>query len=279
MVQCFAGWGARAFATFGMFFPASAIGQTVPDIADDYLASLAALSGTVTEPAPRPREQSFASTVGVPSGYVLPHGNGFIAGALSDVRERTTSDEADGSAAISLGFGNAASSLGFEATLGVSSVDPSDFADSGSLNLKFGTAVPSPFADGTAGLSLGVTRAVVWGDMSDEDVGVYAVASSTFTLPVAGVGLPGMVTAGYGTNIGTNEDTDGAIFGLGLGVAPGLSLGTSWYGDELVAGVTTQFRVTQSVTAQIGVSYGDALQENSNGRWVLSVALLSLDLF
>ena len=274
----------RSFFVSFTVCPAAALGQSVVDVsATDYLSSLAALSDAVgrTAPVASPRDQegNFASTVGIPSGFVMPRGSAFVAAAISDTRERIFGQGLDGSAAIGLGFGNAASGLGFEATLGISSVSPHDFGDSGSIDLKYGTAIPSPFAGGVAGLSLGVTRAIAWGEMENEDAGIYFVASSTFDLPLGRTVLPGLISLGYGTNIGTSEGTDGAIFGVGVALMEELSFGVSWYGDELVAGATLRVQMSRSFGAQIGVSYGDVLQENSNGRWVLSVSLLSLDLF
>ena len=256
---------------------------------EEYLAYLRSLSDYQQAPiAAAPKAQGSASTIGIPSGFTLPKNTGFVALALSDTRERKGSKDLDGSAAFGLGFGDAASGLGFEAILGLSSVgagannsfDASDFGDSGSLNLKFSRLVPSPFAGGTASVAFGVGRAFRWGDMEDEDPNYYGAWSSTFSVPTtSGKTLPGLLTAGYGSAIGTNEDIDGAFLGLGLGVTDWLSVGGSWYGDEVQAGITTSFQVRRDMKLQIGVSYGDVGHQHSDGRWLLSVALVDFDLF
>lgn len=274
----------RCFLVSFAICPAAALGQSPLDVsANDYLSNLAVLSNAVGRATPEGRSRknvaSFASTVGIPSGFVLPGGSRFLGGAISDTRERIYGHGIDGSGAVGLGFGNAASGMGFEATIGISSVSPQDLGDSGSLNLKYGTAIPSPFTGGVAGLSLGVTRAIAWGDMQNDEAGLYFVASSTFDLPLGGTVLPGLMSLGYGTNIGTSERTDGAIFGVGVGLMEGLSVGASWYGDEVVVGATMRFQMSRSLSTQIGLSYSDLLQENSNGRWVLSLSVLSLDLY
>ncbi|MFD1752226.1 hypothetical protein ACFSDD_23450 [Salipiger marinus] len=58
-----------------------------------------------------------------------------------------------------------------------------------------------------------------------------------------------------------------------------LSLGASWYGDEVIAGVTSTFEVSDRLDLQLGLSYGDVGQRNSDGRWMLSIAVVRADIF
>lgn len=259
--------------------------SSAPLSGEEYLAYLHELSNPVETPQ---QSIGLATTVGIASGFTLPKNSGFMAIALSDTRERQGSGSPDGSLAFGLGFGDAVNGLGFEAIIGLSSIgasgagngfDAQDFGDSGSLNLKVSRQITSPFDGESSGIALGVGRALTWGDMEDQDPNYYAAWSSTFSVPTSGRTMPGLLSVGYGSAIGTNEDEEGAFVGLGLGVADWLSVGGSWYGNEVIAGVITQARLRPDLNLQIGLSYGDVMHENSDGRWSLSVVLVDFDLF
>ncbi|SDJ05154.1 hypothetical protein SAMN04487993_101639 [Salipiger marinus] len=261
--------------------PARAQGSEITP--SDYLASLRSMADSLP-----PRRVGTASTVGLPSGFTLPRGTGFAALALSDRRERTGSENLDGSGALGLGFGDAEETVGVDVILGFSSVgkgegneiDWDDFGDSGSVSIKFARRIPAPFEGEVASVAVGVDRAGRWGDMEEADPSYYAAGTTTFSLPVNDdILLPGLMTLGYATEIGTSEDEDGLFFGLGLGVSDHLSLGASWYGDEVIAGVTSTFEVSDRLDLQLGLSYGDVGQRNSDGRWMLSIAVVRADIF
>ncbi|MFW2587289.1 hypothetical protein [Sagittula sp. SSi028] len=251
--------------------------------ADEYLNYLHSLKSVVA-----PKESRSAATVGIPSGFTIPANVGFAAVAFSDKRERGDKNDTDASAALGFGFGDAVSGVGVDLIIGLSSVgkgqgggfDAADFGDSGSLNVKVSRQFASPIQSGqVASLSLGVGRAVTWGDAEDTDPSYILAMSSGFTYGTKPGALPGMVTIGYGTDIGTFEDMDGLIFGLGVGLTDWLSTGVSWYGDEAIAGLTTKTRLTRNLDMQMGLSYSDVAHQNSDGRWVLSFALIDKKLF
>lgn len=239
---------------------------------DEYLAYLVTLS--------TPQEsKGSASTVGIPSGFSLPRGAGFIAGALSDVRREGAGtvggDEADASAAFGLGFGDAAEAVGVEVLLSLESVDPSDFADSGSFHLKFSRQMASILPGQVAAVAIGASNLGAWGDSSARDESYYLAASTTFSVG----NLPGLLSAGYSTAIGTDDEDDGGFIGVGLGVTDWLSVGTSWSGNEAIIGLTTTTKVFKAYDIQVGLSYGDVTHTESDGRWTLSMAIIDLDLF
>ncbi|MBT9386706.1 hypothetical protein KM176_22860 [Pseudooceanicola sp. CBS1P-1] len=241
--------------------------------AGEYLGYLTSLAQASESPVPRGR--SGASTIGIPSGFTLPQGTVFAAGALSNIRGRS-SEDTDGSGAVGFGLGDAEQSVGLEVVLGISSVDPQDFGDSGSLALKLARRVPAPFPGGAASVAVGVGRLGTWGDVDGLETDYYAMASSTF---YAGR-MPGLVSIGYGSAIGTFEDSGGMILGAGLGVLPWLSAGASWYGDEALAGLVAATTLPGSdIGVQLGISYGDVTHANSDGRWVLSLAFVKTGLF
>jgi hypothetical protein len=270
--------------------PAPLAAQNTGLSGEDYLTYLSSLAAQGPASARQTvRRTRGASTVGVPSGFTLARNMGFAAVAMSDHRERTSKQEFDGSLAFGLGFGDARNALGFEAILGISSVggsstgggfDISDFGDSGSLNLKISKEVGSPFRGEIGSVALGIGRAVRWGDMSDEDPNYYLAYTSTFGVPTGDYSeMSGLVSFGYGTAIGTQEDKKGAFVGVGLGVTDWLSVGGSWYGDEFVAGLSSTIDLKQDLSLQVGLSYGDVTKQNSEGRWNLTFALVDAKLF
>lgn len=244
---------------------------------EDYVG---ALSSLLMEEVPSyPRAIPNAATVGVPSGFSLPGGSAVASMAVSDTRERIYGKGADGSGAIGAGFGEAGSPFGFEATVGISSVHPSDFGDSGSVNLKASWTVPSGSDRFLTSFGFGITRALTWGDMNGEDAGFYLVGSSTSSIRLGAFSFPSMSTIGYGTGIGTSDREDGLIAGVGISLTDWLTVGTSWYGDELLFGASTLYQISNDKFIQLGVNYSDALKENSGGRIVIHVSLLAQNFF
>jgi hypothetical protein len=287
----------RAAALFSVILTFSstlATAQTSDELSGDaYLAYLQSLaeqtSQTPSAGAAPSRDATLGATVGIPSGFTMGKNTGFAAISFSDVRERRTSGSPDGSIALGMGFGDPERIVGFEAILGISSigggtggaaVDLSDFGDSGSLNLKISRRIASPFSGGVASLALGAGRVARWGDMSAAKPNYYAAYSSSFTLgSAAGNPMSGLLSAGYGSAIGSFEDTAGAFLGLGLGLGKGVSVGASWYGNEAILGATATRKLNSDRSLQIGLSYSDVGQQNSSGRWVVSFAVIDADLF
>lgn len=239
-------------------------------VADDYLSAEAYLAyldalAAQTEQAP----MGNASTVGVASGFGLPSGVGFAVAALSDTRERGQGDGADGSMALGLGFGDSINAVGLEVILNITSVLPSDFADSGTVNVKFSRNI-----DTDSAISVSVANAIKWGDAKNNDVGTTFAYSRRFALQ----GRSAMISAGYSSNIGTLDDEPGGFIGFGLALTDKTSAGLSWYGDEWVAGVNTTVTVLGE-DIQAGISYSDITQKNTEGRLNITFAVMRADLY
>ena len=232
--------------------------------AEAYLAYLDALAAQ-TEELPLGN----ASTVGVASGFGLPSGVGFAVAALSDTRERGQGNGADGSMALGLGFGDSINAVGLEVILNITSVLPSDFADSGTINVKFSRNI-----DTNSAISLSVSNAVKWGDAKNNDVGTTFAYSRRFALQ----GRSAMISAGYSSNIGTLDDEPGGFVGFGLALTEKTSAGLSWYGDEWVAGLNTIVTILGE-DIQAGISYSDLTNQNTDGRLNLTFAITRADLY
>jgi hypothetical protein len=202
------------------------------------------------------------STAGTPSAYGANWGQAFIGGGLNFPLE---DGRTDGGMSLGFGLGNAFKSVGLEVTASISSVSTGDFGDSGGVGFK----VHKTFKDGTA-IAAGWSNAVKWGDANNQKDTIYGVVTKAFQLqPNSPTNkLPLTVSLGVGTgafrSTGAIEDNNNAanfFGGLGLRVAPQVSLVTSWTGNRLNVG--SSFAPMPKVPIVINTFFTDV---TSNGR-------------
>ncbi|WP_412851422.1 hypothetical protein [Ectothiorhodospira shaposhnikovii] len=220
----------------------------------DFLAFLRTL---VRDPLPQPQATNF----GVTTGFGLPHGAGFVAGVVTDKRERSRSDT-DASAALGLGLGDARNAVGLEVTLGIISTTPSQFAEDGNLNVKLHRILPGLTDQGISSVAVGANNVVRWGDAREVDVNRYVAGTTVLNVNTQDPArpIPVMLTAGYGTavsNLGRDED---GFFGLGIGLTHYLAASASWAGDEWIAGIN--LRPFRALNAQVTLAMGDVTDRN-----------------
>lgn len=181
-------------------------------------------------------------TFGTPTAYGANWRQAFVGLSGISYLDNTVNDnDVDGSMSFGAGFGDAASTVGFEASVGIISLTD-EFADSGSVGLKLHKILPD--TDGV-GVALGWSNALNWGDAKDAEDTIYAVASKSFVLrPEARTW--NLLSASLGVGTGTfrtvddivEEDNNLNVFGsLGVLILPQLSLATSWTGSQLNVGV------------------------------------------
>ena len=185
-------------------------------------------------------------TFGVPSGYGASDRSFFVGlsyGATVDNGPFTffdSSDEkvADGSMIFGLGLGNA-DNLAAEISLGIISLScqngESCFGADGTLGLKLHKKFDNSFVDAFA---LGYSDIVHWGEASDFAT-IYAAASKDFKL----IDKKALFTLGIGTgsfrtqdDFLANKNSPNLFTGIGVMIAPRLSLSSSWNGSALNAG-------------------------------------------
>lgn len=151
--------------------------------------------------------------------------------------------DADGSFSLGTGFGNPLSDVGLEVSLGITSTEFEDFADSGSVGFKLHKIIPN--TEGL-GVAIGWSNALDWGDTRDASETIYGVASKFFFLDPNSEEnrLPLLVSLGVGTgsfrSLGAIRagDNDLNVFGsLGLLIQPEFSVTSSWTGSQLNLGV------------------------------------------
>jgi len=185
-------------------------------------------------------------TFGVPSAYGASNRNFFIGvsygASVSDgpFTFYTSSDDkvADGSMNFGLGLGDA-NDLAAEISVGIISLacqnGESCFGADGTMGLKLHKKFNDGFIDAFA---LGYSDIVHWGEASDFAT-VYAAASKDFKL----IDKEALFTLGIGTgsfrtksDFDSNKNNPNLFTGIGVMIAPRLSLSSSWNGSALNAG-------------------------------------------
>ena len=184
------------------------------------------------------------STLGIPTGYGANWGNAFFGGGFSS--SRRTSNEADGAIAFGIGFGDSWKAVGLELDIGILSLGPTDFGDSGNVGLKLSRILDSK---GNFSVAIGWENIAKWGDageLNNNKDTVYGVVTGRFLLqPEQENKLPLTLSLGIGSGrfrskgaFDANEQTVGVFASIGLRVIPEISLINTWTGQELNMGAS-----------------------------------------
>lgn len=215
----------------------------------------------VPKPIPSP-----GTSFGVPSAFGASWGNAFV-GSSGRVDLGGAGRSVDGSFSMGMGFGNARDTVGLETSLGITSISPDDFADSGSIGLK----LHKVFADaGNLGLAIGWSNAIDWGDATDAQETIYGAASKTFVLrPGSANPMPLSATLGIGTGgfrskgaIDAGSNDPNFFGGLGVKVHPRVSLATSWNGSALNMGMGL---APLDIPLTFSIGFSDVTGNTDNG--------------
>ncbi|MDJ0674508.1 MAG: hypothetical protein QNJ36_03745 [Calothrix sp. MO_167.B42] len=211
-----------------------------------------------------PPSSAPASTAGTPTAYGANWRQAFIGGGLNFPLE---DGRTDGALGVGFGLGDSVKSVGLEITASISSVDTGDFGDSGGLGFK----VHKSFPDGLA-VAAGWSNVVKWGDSDGEEDTIYGVVTKAFQLQPNNPQnqLPLTVSVGIGSggfrSTGAIEDgnnTPNFFGGLGLRVAPQVSLVTSWTGSRLNVGGS--FAPLKEVPVVINAFFTDVTSNFDDG--------------
>lgn len=179
---------------------------------------------------------------GSPVGFGLSWGQIGV-GVGGATNDNPNVDDYDGSAAVSIGLGDANKWVGLEANVNIISLNDngpnSAFGEDGSVNLKLHTTLP-----GQAAFAVGVQNIGRWGaaaDDPDSSSSVYAAVTKIYNLSSNPLSpLPLSVNIGVGDGRFQNNGNDGAsVFG-GIAIIPHqkFSIITDWTGQDLNAGVS-----------------------------------------
>ncbi|MCL1479062.1 hypothetical protein MIH18_06970 [Marinobacter sp. M3C] len=256
----------------------------------DYLRSLSQPAGNSEPSAALQRRMSTlglgmmavpppnVSTFGINSGFGLPGGSMFAAGAITDVRDRVQGSSMDGSGAVGLGFGDASQSIGADLSVGILSVDPNDFGEDGNVSARVFRQLPGFGSSGISSVALGVANAASWGSAKNIDSNYFIAGSTIIDISLSASGyLPLMLSAGYGTGVKNLERDPAGFFGAGIGFTSRFSASTSWSGDEVMVGLG--IRPFLRYNSQITLGMGDVTNRLDGRRWIITGYWFWEDLF
>lgn len=207
------------------------------------------------------------SIIGIRSGFGLSAGQVVLGAAATNRRERRPDGGFDGSLGFGLGLGETASGLGANLWAEITSVTPSQFADSGSLGFSLHRRVPALAPGGEARLALAVGRLVTWGDVRGLSSEFSVTYSSTIPARSSQVPFGGLlVSAGWGNGVRGLGRRPGALFGVAAGLGTAGSASLAWAGDEWIAGASLALGADRRTILGIGI--GD-LTNRLQGRRVI----------
>ncbi|WP_145109331.1 hypothetical protein ACN9JG_21045 (plasmid) [Cereibacter azotoformans] len=247
------GW---ALVAASALLPSTALAQGAAQ--QDLLGLLQALDA-----ASRPSAN--VTMQGIGSGTVAPGGTIFGSISGTDKRVDTGGDDVDGSLSFGAGFGDAATGIGMQASLNVTSVEDRDFGDSGFLSLKFGRRIGDP--DLNLHAAIGFDNVATWGDASDNSVET-TVALTKFGRLGGSWGKPYMVTLGVGSH--ARDDDPGLIAGFGLGLTEHLGASISYSGDYANIGLGVKVPGVKGVS--VSLTCNDVFDEEDSRRATLSLS-------
>ena len=186
---------------------------------------------------------------GVPSAYGASDNSFFVGvsygasveeGLFTFYSSKTNKNKvADGSMNFGLGVGDP-NQLAAEISVGIISLLCQDgescFGSDGTMGIKLHKRLDNSFLDGVA---IGYSDLVRWGEASDFAT-VYGVTSKDFKIN----NKNGLLSIGIGTggfrskaDIDSNENNPNLFGGIGVQLAPRLSLSTGWNGSILSSGL------------------------------------------
>jgi len=205
--------------------------------------------------------------MGIPSGFGAPRGLGFASLAATNRRERGRAGAWDASFAFGFGLGDAQRWVGVTPVIEITSITPSHFGSSGRVGLQFSRR----FALGTkwhGATALGLKNLLTWGDSSVLDH-EWNVSASSVRPADENLGVPVLVSAGYGSGVSRFGSDPGYYAGLGLGLHQNYGLSMAWYGDEAIVGASIWPIRGKNLLINLGI--GDTFNNVSGRRVLLSV--------
>lgn len=202
------------------------------------------------------KDSANVTMFGADTAFVLPHGNMYFGGTLSDPRGGISGSDTDADASFGIGFGNPIDSIGLQADVNITGVDP--FLDSGSLTLKAARALalrPNHVVFG----SLAVSNIAPWGDAKLGDERWNVTVSGMTQIDGPKLVHPVMWTVGYGSDAvlstpGSSLTEEGLFAGVGFGVTEHFGVAVSGTENQLNAGVGFKVPGAEGLSISYGVN-------------------------
>ena len=245
---------------------------------DTYVVSPIALSIKKNKKFP---EHNFS--FGVPTGYGSFNREFYVGLKYhSDIKEgpfvwydSNNRQKADASMDIGFGFGDPIKSIGSEFTLGIISMASQDgespFGKDGTFGIKLHKHLSK---DSNLATSLGWANVIKWGEASTFDTYYLAISKIFDVSPKKANKFTSMITLGIGTGEFRSKESiddlsnDPNLFGsFGVQILPRVSIGSSWDGRGLNAGVNF---MPLDIPLSISVGYKEIVEDVSDDG-VLSI--------
>ena len=211
------------------------------------------------------------STYGIPSGFGLGKGQGYVSGSITNHRtedQEAASEEFDGSYALGIGLSDPNQRLGVDVNLGILSSTPGDQTEAGNFSIKVHKQGPNPY--GLFALSAGANNVAPWGDPEAIKTSYYVAASQMMRQTYTTAVLPDIMISGGVSDGAKNGGRDpGVYLGIGAKYTGKTSVSVGWAGDEIITGLSFQPTLTQPIIVSAGLA--DAINQNDDRRLLLSV--------
>lgn len=238
------------------------------------MATLALLGACPVQAQAPDRPPLYATLIGVPLATGAPDGMAF-ASLSGTTRRNPGSNQADGSAAFGLGFGNADAGVGLQFSAHVTSLTDT-LGDSGYLAVKLSRRIEAAAMPTYVGIT--VDHLVPWGDATVRDpAATFAVTSFTRLPGANGVVYPVILSLGAGTNLTRNQTRPGLFAGLGIGLTPDFGASLALNGDSVELGAAWRPPGLRNVAVAVALS--DALNWQDHRRVTVSVSYAMPNLF
>lgn len=226
-----------------------------------------------------PRSIVGPSTYGIPSGFGLSRGQGYIAGSITNHRtedSEAASEQFDGSYAFGIGLLNPRSHLGVDATLGILSSTPGDQDEAGNFSFKLHKQLINKH--GPYGVAIGANNVAPWGDPEAIKTSYYVAVSQLLTQTRTTLVKPDlMLSAGFSDGAKNGGRDTGLYFGIGAKFSETGSISGSWSGDEFVTGLSFQPQLNRPIIISTGIA--DLTDQNDDRRILVSVTYALTNLF
>ena len=226
-----------------------------------------------------PRSIVGPSTYGIPSGFGLGRGQGYVSGSITNHRTEdaeAASEEFDGSYAFGVGLSDPNDTVGLDVNLGILSSTPGDQTEAGNWGFKAHKQGQNPY--GLFGLSVGANNVAPWGDPQAIKTSYYVAVSQITQQTYTTLVKPDiMISAGLSDGARKGGRSPGAYLGIGAKYTGTSSVSVGWSGDEIVTGVSFQPLLTVPAVVSAGVA--DVANQNDDRRVLLSVTYALSELF
>jgi hypothetical protein len=246
---------------------ASAAQEAANTSPEEFLSLLGALEGALQTPR-------LVVLQGVATATTFESGTAFA--SISGTTKREGGTGIDGSFAFGVGFGDAKTALGGQIVANITSSNPSDFGDSGSLSLKVSRMLPEQF--GSASIGATFDNLAPWGDVVGQDVKTSLALTFARNIPLAGSGQAMPILLNFGAASETSYRNDWTAFAaIGLGLSENLSITLAHNGDYEILGLATRLPAVDNLS--LSVSLLDALDRKDDRRLSISASYAFNDLF